>query len=48
MVPVTSNFWKRDLDWEYTQQQHIGLIFSFWKRKARMKVDVYQEKTTIL
>ena len=45
---LSPTFGNENLDWEYTTTTNFGLDFSFWQRKARMKVDVYHKKTTNL
>jgi hypothetical protein len=45
---LSPTFGNENLDWEYTSTTNIGLDFSFWKRRARMKVDLYHRKTTNL
>jgi TonB-linked SusC/RagA family outer membrane protein len=45
---LSPTFGNEDLDWEYTTTTNFGVDLSFWKRKARMKVDVYHKKTTNL
>ncbi|KAK6020849.1 hypothetical protein OSTOST_13491, partial [Ostertagia ostertagi] len=45
---LSPTFGNTNLDWEYTTTSNIGVDFSFWQRKVRMKVDVYHRKTTNL
>jgi TonB-linked SusC/RagA family outer membrane protein len=45
---LSPTFGNEDLDWEYTTTSNIGVDISFWQRRVRMKVDVYNKKTTNL
>jgi TonB-linked SusC/RagA family outer membrane protein len=45
---LSPTFGNKNLDWEYTTTTNIGVDLSFWKRRVRMKVDVYNKKTTNL
>jgi hypothetical protein len=42
---LSPTFGNQNLDWEYTTTANLGVDLSFWKRRARMKVDLYNRKT---
>jgi TonB-linked SusC/RagA family outer membrane protein len=42
---LTPTFGNSDFDWEYSSTLNIGFDVAFWKRKARVKVDVYDKRT---
>ncbi|MEI9808061.1 MAG: SusC/RagA family TonB-linked outer membrane protein [Bacteroidota bacterium] len=42
---LAPTFGNTALQWEYTTTTNIGTDLSFWQRRVRMKVDVYNKKT---
>jgi TonB-linked SusC/RagA family outer membrane protein len=45
---LSPTFGNTNLDWEYTTTSNVGTDLSFWQRRARIKVDLYNRKTTNL